>query len=127
MDERPDTFPLPDNRDFLPSDSDGDRVTLRLTNGGVIDLLRAANGDAQIVRLSGFKRRSILSGSIRPTSLGGNRQTNLGRIEGVSFGQIQSRLTSPPFFVNSLFENTPPPFQVKSLDRSAFPRRFRGQ
>ena len=48
------------------TDRNGDVVSLRLARGGVLDLVRAADGEAQIVRLVGARPgRSVLSGSVR--------------------------------------------------------------
>jgi hypothetical protein len=81
-------------------DADGDRVNLRLQRGGQIEIIRAANGNAEIVSLLNTNRRSTLTGSVKRSNRGGNGQTNLGRIDGATFGSINDRLTTPPFFVN---------------------------
>jgi uncharacterized repeat protein (TIGR01451 family) len=85
-------------------DSNGDSVNLRLSGPGTIEILRAANGDAQLVRLPGGNSSSILSGSVR-RGRNGDGMTNLGQVQnlGVFQGGVRSRLTSPPFYA----ENTP--------------------
>jgi uncharacterized repeat protein (TIGR01451 family) len=99
------------------TDADGDRVNLKLQRGGLLEVIRGANGDSQVVRLFGVNRRSTLTGTVRRTNLGGNGSTNLGRIEGVAFGRITSRLTSPPFFVDSQFANLTTPVQINAAKR----------
>src|SRR5262249_30942161 len=98
-------------------DGDGDKVNLKLQRGGFMEVLRSANGNAQLVRLRGTNRRSVLSGTVRRTNRGGNGQTNLGLTEARASGNTTPRLTSPPFFVNSQFGNFVPPVQINSVKK----------
>ncbi|MEO6808560.1 MAG: Calx-beta domain-containing protein, partial [Isosphaeraceae bacterium] len=84
-------------------DSNGDAVNLRLSGGGFLSLVRAANGDAQVVSILGNARRhSTISGSVRPSRTGGDGVTTIGRIDGLEpFGRIRSTLRTPPFIVGN--------------------------
>lgn len=84
-------------------DGNGDAVNLRLSDGGFLSLIRAANGDALMLSVLGnVKRRSTLSGSVRPTRAGGDAVTTIGRIDGLDpFGRIRSTLRTPPFIVGN--------------------------
>lgn len=105
---------------FSFNDSDGDLVNLSLRNGGVLEVIRSSSGDVQVLRASGYRRQSTLSGSVRRTMMGGNGSTVIGEIQNIPFGSLRSRLTSPPFFVTVQYGNLRPPVQIAS-----FPARFR--
>jgi uncharacterized repeat protein (TIGR01451 family) len=81
-------------------DGDGDIVTLSLRGGGVLELVRSATGEGLTLRVINPRPfRSVISGSVR-RARGGDGTTTLQAITGLGdFGQVRSRLTSPPFFV----------------------------
>ena len=111
------TFARGTNLTFI--DRDGDRVNLRLRRGGVLEILRASDGNAQLVRLLGANRRSQLTGSVSRSRSRGNGVTNLGRLEGAAFGRVDNRLTTPPFVVDDQFGTLA--LRVRSVGRR--PRR----
>jgi hypothetical protein len=90
-------------------DQSGHLVTLSLTGGGVIDLSRLPNGQAQTLQVvAPVAGRSVLSGSVR----GGS--TTIGAITGLGqFGQVQVRMKTPPFLVG-LF-----PFRLTTISPPA--------
>lgn len=108
-------------------DADGDRVNLRLNRGGVLDIVRGADGNVSVLRALNFTRQSVLRGSVRRSAQGGNGQTIIGQIDDIPFGTLQSRLTSPPFFVSVQYGNLRPPVQIASLRRLAARGAFPGR
>jgi uncharacterized repeat protein (TIGR01451 family) len=82
-------------------DAGNNVVNLRLSGGGVLDLVRGADGQGSTLRLLGaVPGRSTLSGSVRASSFKSTGVTSFREIDGlVPFGAIKSRLTTPPFFV----------------------------
>ncbi len=85
-------------------DNNSDLVNLRLSGSGTIDSVLNASGAALSTSVIGADpMRSVLSGSVRRTSLGGDGVTSLGALTGVgSFGGgAYSRLTSPPFYATN--------------------------
>lgn len=84
-------------------DHDGDFVTINITNGGVLDLYRSANGDGQILTVVGAgSRRSVLSGNVKRGVQNSDGVTTLESIVGANFGRVTSRLTTPKFYVNEV-------------------------
>jgi hypothetical protein len=80
-------------------DGDGDLVSLALQRGGVLELIRGANGEAQQVRVVGARSgRSRLTGRVRPRA--GDGRTTIGSLRGTS--GVDVRLTDPPFAVGSI-------------------------
>ncbi len=109
-------------------DSHNSMVTLRMTGGGVLDLTRFANGDANRLQiLNPIYRRSTLVGRV----VGGN--TSLASVTGLgSFGEVKLKLSTPPFYVNQLpFNRTimsPPSVDtVFASGGVRLPRRFLGR
>ncbi|MDB5351700.1 MAG: conserved repeat protein [Planctomycetota bacterium] len=85
------------------ADHDGDLVTLNLSNGGLLDLYRSASGDGQVLRVLGAgARRSVLSGNVKRGSFKSDGVATFNSIIGANFGQVDSRLTTPKFFVDSV-------------------------
>jgi uncharacterized repeat protein (TIGR01451 family) len=81
-------------------DADGDLVSLGLSRGGYLEMIRGLDGNAQILRVvAPAAGQSVLTGSVRRQGYRGNGTTTIGRIDGLTFGLINSRLTSPPFYV----------------------------
>ncbi len=70
-------------------------MSLSLTGGGVLDLTRSVNGQAQTLQVvAPVAGRSVLSGSVR----GGS--TTIGAITGLGqFGQVRVQMKTPPFLV----------------------------
>jgi len=67
---------------FVYLDRNGDRVTLRLSRGGLMELQRAADGEARQLRLlSPVARRSVLNGSVKGMK-GGDGRTSIGTLSG---------------------------------------------
>ncbi len=92
------------------SDADGDQVSLQLSRGGVLELIRTAQGDARVLRLNApIPSRSVLSGTVRRSGQRGNGATNLGRIDGLQGGVVRSTLTTGPFYVDSQLQAPTPP------------------
>ncbi|SIO60832.1 Calx-beta domain-containing protein [Singulisphaera sp. GP187] len=74
---------------FVYSDRNGDRVTLRLSRGGLMELQRGADGEARQLRLvQTVARRSILSGSVKRSRPGDGR-TTLGTLSGTAGVKIR--------------------------------------
>lgn len=106
-------------------DADGDRVSLSLANGGYLDMVRGADGASRVLRVNGAPNgRSVLSGAVSRNRLGGNGLANLGRIEGVAFGQVRSRLTTPPFVVESQIPPVVTQAQGRPAPRGALARQL---
>ena len=85
------------------TDHDGDLVSLNLSNGGLLDLYRSANGEGQILRVLGAgSRRSVLTGNVRKGGFNSDGVTTFESIIGANFGQVDSRLTTPKFYVNTV-------------------------
>ncbi len=82
------------------NDGNGDLVSLRLANGGLLELTRWPNGEGKDLSAIGITPgRSVLTGSVRRV-VGGDGVTTLRSISGLGpFGAVQSRLTTPPFYV----------------------------
>jgi uncharacterized repeat protein (TIGR01451 family) len=85
------------------TDTDGDRVSLRLRGAGTIELIRGTDAVLNRIRLAGVTTRSTLSGSVRRNRLG-DGMTHLGTVEGLGAftGGARSRLTAPPFVTSNL-------------------------
>lgn len=84
-------------------DRDRDSVTLNLSNGGLLDLWRSADGEGQVLRVLGAgAKRSVLSGNVRRGSVGSDGTTTYQSIVGANFGRVDSRLTTPKFFVDEV-------------------------
>jgi hypothetical protein len=81
------------------TDATGDAVTLTLRNGGFLDLVRAASGDALGLTVQGIAPgRSTLSGGVTRQRDRGDGVTPLGAVEGLgSFGDVRVSLRTPPF------------------------------
>jgi uncharacterized repeat protein (TIGR01451 family) len=101
------------------ADSNHNAVSLRLTGGGALDLIRFASGEAQsltIVNPRAF--RSVLSGSVRPGRFAGSGVTTIRSITGLApFGTVRSTLTQPPFVVTNQ-----PVFDTGAVSAAAFDR-----
>jgi uncharacterized repeat protein (TIGR01451 family) len=96
-------------------DASGNLVTLKLTGGGTLDLIRSASGQGAFLRIVNPRPyRSTLSGTVKPSSHGGTGSTTLRVIDGfLPFGQTRSTLTQPPFFVaNQPLNAGAPPVSV---------------
>ncbi|MDB5352285.1 MAG: hypothetical protein JWN86_3532 [Planctomycetota bacterium] len=79
------------------TDSTADKVSLKLTNGGVLDLYRGPGGDARVLHVSGGRpNKSVLSGTVK----GRIRRTSIPVLVGLN-GTINT-LTTPPFIVGSV-------------------------
>ncbi len=95
------------------TDVDGDRVTLGISHGGVLELLRAPNGEArQLYILNGSQygqrlspNHSFLQGSVTRRH-GGDGQATISQIIGAN--QVQIRLKQPPFRIGALVNPTTP-------------------
>jgi cyclophilin family peptidyl-prolyl cis-trans isomerase len=85
-------------------DRNGDIVTLQLARGGVLDLIRAADGEGRALRLlSPVPGRSVLTGSVRRPRRTGDGTTTLGTLTVPgSLATIRSRLRTPPFFIGQI-------------------------
>jgi uncharacterized repeat protein (TIGR01451 family) len=85
------------------TDSVGNLVSLKVTGGGFLDVIRNAAGDAQTITLQqGVPGSSTLSGSVAKQRGVGTGVTSVGSIEGLgAFGQIRVNLKSPPFAVKN--------------------------
>jgi uncharacterized repeat protein (TIGR01451 family) len=83
------------------NDSQGNNVTLRVTGGGYLDLIRSATGDAQVVQLVGaVAHRTTLSGTVTRPGSRARGVTTVGSITGLGqFGDVRVSLKSPPFLV----------------------------
>jgi len=69
---------------FLYSDRNGDRVTLRLARGGLMEIQRGIDGETRELRLSQtIARRSTLKGKVKRIAPGDGR-TTIGSISGAS-------------------------------------------
>jgi len=69
---------------FLYSDRNGDRVTLRLARGGLMEIQRGIDGETRELRLSQtIARRSTLKGKVKRIAPGDGR-TAIGLISGAS-------------------------------------------
>lgn len=74
---------------FVYLDRNGDRVSLRLARGGLLELRRGIDGEAQQLRLvQTVPRRSILKGSVKRARTG-DGQTTLGSLSGTSGVKIR--------------------------------------
>lgn len=83
------------------TDGDGDTVSLRLTGGGLMELIRSSNGEGDALRLFGrHAATSVLSGSLRAAASGSDRVTHLQSITGVT--GVANRLTNPPFITGNI-------------------------
>ena len=87
------------------TDAGNNSVSLRLTGGGTMDLIRAASGEGLTLNIINPRAyRSLLSGSVKPGRITGTGVTSLQSITGlVPFGTVRTTLTQPPFEV----QNTP--------------------
>jgi|GEM_PF-5993723 len=80
---------------FVYFDRDGDQVAIGLQGGGLIELLRGVDGEAQRVRLVGtIANSSVLSGGVTRSG-GGDGRTSIATITGIA--GVQNNLPSPPF------------------------------
>ncbi len=85
------------------TDHDGDHVSLNLKGAGYLDLYRLDNGEGQTLTVVGGGRgRSVLSGSVRKGAAGSDGVTTFAQILGAGFGQVNSRLTTGPFYVSTV-------------------------
>jgi uncharacterized repeat protein (TIGR01451 family) len=84
-------------------DAQNNVVTLNLTGGGLMGIYRSANGDASQINLFGIVPHSTkLSGSVKKLNKNGSGHTFIGEINGFGqFGNVNSTLTTPQFFVGS--------------------------
>ncbi len=74
---------------FVYSDRNGDRVTLRLSHGGLMELSRGADGEARQLRLvQTVTGRSVLNGSVKRSRTGDGR-TTLGTLSGTAGVKIR--------------------------------------
>lgn len=81
------------------TDADGDRVRLKLTHGGTMDLRRAFDGDASSLILNDTTPSSILSGTVKR----GKHGDGLTTIDLVGpTGGVNDLLTNPPFIIINL-------------------------
>jgi len=78
-------------------DANGDRVVLRLIDGGVMELTRDLNGEGlDLVLLNTRQGRTVLTGTVRqPNPLTGDGLTSLRSITGLE--SVINQLTDPPF------------------------------
>lgn len=82
-------------------DSNRDLVTLRLTGGGVMELIRGSDGEGERLRLLGpHAGVSVLSGTVRRPTTGGDGITHVLSLTGIT--GVQNRLTNPPFVVSQI-------------------------
>ena len=66
-------------------DHDGNLVTLAMSQGGLMDLYRSADGEGQVLRLIGNgPRRTVLSGNVRRGSIGSDGVTTFQSIDGAT-------------------------------------------
>ncbi|WP_165247709.1 Calx-beta domain-containing protein [Paludisphaera soli] len=86
------------------TDSNGDAVSLQAQNGGYLDLVRSAAGEAKLLTLQGAVRgRTTLSGTVTKPRVGGDGVTAIDAIEGLgSFGDVRVSMKSPPFLTRGL-------------------------
>ncbi len=82
-------------------DDSGNLVTLKVTRGGYLDLLRSATGEGLSLRLQGgVPGKSVLTGSVAKTRGRAARTTTLQDIEGLGqFGQIRVNMSASSFTV----------------------------
>ncbi|HEX8204045.1 MAG TPA: Calx-beta domain-containing protein, partial [Isosphaeraceae bacterium] len=85
-------------------DRNGDRVTLALRGGGLLELTRFADGEGRDLRVLGARpRRSVLSGAVQRRRRTGDGRTTLESITGIGAGgAARSRLRTPPFFIGQI-------------------------
>ena len=68
-----------------------------------MDLYRSADGEGRVLRLIGNgPRRTVLTGNVRRGSMGSDGVTTFQAIDGADFGRVNSRLTTPKFFVDEV-------------------------
>jgi uncharacterized repeat protein (TIGR01451 family) len=85
------------------TDGNGDLVSLNLSNGGLLDLYRDSSGEGQVLTVLGAgPRRSILTGTVRKGGPASDGVTTFQSIIGANFGQVNSHLTTPKFFVDEV-------------------------
>jgi uncharacterized repeat protein (TIGR01451 family) len=85
-------------------DHTGNLVSLKVTGGGFLDMIRAANGEGLVVRLQGgVRHKTVISGTVTRFRGGrGSGVTTLQSMEGLGqFGDIRVKLTSPPFMIRN--------------------------
>ena len=84
-------------------DAENNSVNIRLSGGGFLGIFRAANGDASVINLYGIvPHHSKLSGSVTKLNKKGTGHTTIGTINGFGrFGDVNSTLTTPAFYVGS--------------------------
>jgi len=89
-------------RELKYFDANGDRVILRVENGGMMELTRDLNGEGlDLFLLRTIRGRSVLSGTVRqPDPSTGDGLTSLHSIIGLD--GIDNRLTDPPFEIGGL-------------------------
>lgn len=83
-------------------DANGNRVNLRLTGGGTLNLTRFANGQGNDLQIVGeVPHRTRLVGTLRRAArTRGTRTTSLSSISGLgNFGDVRVRMSTPPFYV----------------------------
>ena len=85
-------------------DANGDLVSLRIQGGGLIDVVRAPGGDAQVVRVVPTQPgRKLVTGNVQRARGVGDGRTTIGRFEGVDpFGLVNVRLNARQFVVGDL-------------------------
>ncbi len=84
-------------------DGNGDLVSLNLSNGGLLDLYRNASGEGQVLTVLGAgPRRSVLTGTVRKGGPASDGVSTFQSIIGANFGQVNSHLTTPKFFVDEV-------------------------
>jgi len=67
-------------------DSEGNKVKLKLTGGGRFVLTRDTDGEGQTLTIVGATAKTRLTGSVRPTRLGGDGTTTLASVSGIGAG-----------------------------------------
>jgi uncharacterized repeat protein (TIGR01451 family) len=84
------------------NDADGDKVTLRIKKGGMIEDERTSSGRGERLTILGeVPRRTVLTGTVK-RARGGDGRVYLGpTVYGLgNFGDVKVKMTSPPFSVD---------------------------
>ncbi|WP_197491088.1 Calx-beta domain-containing protein [Planctomyces sp. SH-PL62] len=95
------------------TDSNGDAVSLQVKNGGYLDLIRSAAGEARLLSLRGVvPGKTQLSGTVSKPRTGGDGVTRIDAVEGLgAFGDVRVALKSPPFLTAGLPVSLPRPIR----------------
>ena len=102
------------------NDAQGNQVTIKISGGGTLGVVRGANGNATTVDIyNPVAHKTRVSGFVKKLSKYASGYTYIGTISGFGqFGSFYSDLTTPDFYVGSAVVTTSKASTVKASSKT---------